>query len=60
MRTRVFASLVLCAVWNCTLFSQVQTRAEKSNYVETSRYEDVVNFLSTVAKGSRIIHNTSF
>jgi hypothetical protein len=61
--TRLHLLLVgfaLCSVWNSPLFSQVQTKAERTNYVETSRYEDVVAFLNTVAKGSRIVHNTSF
>src|SRR5262245_29875130 len=43
-----------------TLQSQIQTRAERTNYVETSRYDDVVAFLDTVAKQSRLIHNTTF
>jgi hypothetical protein len=56
----LFVSVIACIVWNWSLLSQVQTRAERTNYVETSRYEDVVNFLNTVAKGSRIIHTTTF
>jgi hypothetical protein len=47
---------VLCTM---TLHSQ-QTRAERTNYVETSRYDDVVAFLDTVAKESRLVHNTTF
>jgi hypothetical protein len=61
IRTRLLLlSLLVCAVWHSTLFSQVRTRAERTNYVETSRYEDVVNFLNTVAKSSRIVHYTTF
>ena len=56
----LLVALALCSVWNSPLFSQIQTKAERTNYVETSRYEDVVAFLNTVAKGSRIIHNTTF
>jgi Zinc carboxypeptidase len=56
----LLAALALCAVWNWTLFSQIRTTAERTNYVETSRYEDVVKFLENVAKGSRIVHITSF
>src|SRR5262247_38746 len=55
----VFAS-ILCALWSVTLRSQIQTRAERTNYVETSRYDDVVAFLNTVAKESALIHNTTF
>src|SRR5215510_1479302 len=51
---------ILCALWSLTLQSQIQTRAERTNYVETSRYDDVVAFLNTVAKGSRLVHNTTF
>src|SRR5215470_16679023 len=53
-------SLLVCGFWHSTVFSQVRTRAERTNYVETSRYDDVVNFLNTVARGSRIVHNTTF
>src|SRR5262245_36117273 len=61
MRARlVIAPLVSCIVWNISLLSQVQTRAERTNYIETSRYDDVVTFLNTVAKGSTVIHNTTF
>ena len=57
----LLVALALCSVWNSALLlSQIQTKAESTNYVETSRYEDVVAFLNTVAKGSRIVHNTTF
>jgi hypothetical protein len=39
---------------------QVSTRAERTNYVETSRYEDVVTFLETVAKASPLVDTTTF
>src|SRR6476659_7253788 len=52
--------LVISALWNWNLLSQVRTRAERTNYVETSRYDDVVAFLTAVAKGSSVIHNTTF
>jgi hypothetical protein len=42
------------------LHSQIQTRAERTNYEETSRYDDVVAFLDTLAKQSPLIHNTTF
>src|SRR5215467_14681819 len=53
-------SLLVCGFWHSTVFSQARTRAERTNYVETSRYDDVLNFLNTVAKGSRIVHYTTF
>src|SRR6266850_8369791 len=40
--------------------SQLKTRAERTNYVETSRYDDVVAFLNTVAKASSLVHTTTF
>ena len=43
-----------------TLHSQIQTRAERTNYVETSRYDDVVAFLDAAAKQSPLVHNTTF
>src|SRR5262247_353260 len=61
MRRPVVLGLTLCAM---TLQSQsqiqIQTRAERTNYVETSRYDDVVAFLDTIAKQSRLVHNTTF
>jgi murein tripeptide amidase MpaA len=61
MRKRALISiLVLCGTWQLSLLSQVRTRAERTNYVETSRYDDVVSFLNTIAKGSPLIHTTTF
>src|SRR5262249_50217323 len=57
---RFVSTLVLCAIWSLSLFAQVKTRAERTNYIETSRYDDVVTFLNTVAKGSPVLHNTTF
>src|SRR5262249_8221034 len=52
--------LVICAAWNATSLSQVRTRAERTNYIETSRYDDVVAFLNTIAKTSPIVHVVTF
>ncbi len=38
----------------------LQTRAEQSNFVETSRYDDVRTFLATVDQASNLVHVTSF
>ncbi|MEP7118332.1 MAG: M14 family metallopeptidase, partial [Acidobacteriota bacterium] len=38
----------------------LQTRAERSNFTETSRYEDVQQFLATVDQASDLVHVTSF
>jgi hypothetical protein len=54
---RLFLVLVLFGIWSQTLVSQIKTRAERSDYIETSRYDDVIAFLNTVAKGSSIVHN---
>jgi Zinc carboxypeptidase len=61
MRARVFVFvLIASAAWSISSLSQVKTRAERTNYIETSRYDDVVAFLNTVAKGSPLIHVTTF
>src|SRR5262245_2955721 len=61
MRAKVFAFvLIASAAWSLSSLSQVKTRAERTNYIETSRYDDVVTFLNTVAKGSPLIHVTTF
>ena len=38
----------------------LQTKAERTNYEETSTYEDVTQFLSVVAEASPLIHLTTF
>ncbi len=38
----------------------LQTRAERSNFTETSRYDDVQRFLATVDQASDLVHLTSF
>ena len=58
-RKPVLLGSILFVLCTMTLHSQ-QTRAERTNYVETSRYDDVVAFLDTVAKQSRLVHNTTF
>src|SRR5215475_15654344 len=60
MRARVSVLvLVVCAAWNVSSLSQ-QTKAERTNYIETSRYDDVITFLDTVAKASPLVHVTTF
>src|SRR5262245_4834174 len=61
MRARIFIFvLIVCAAWNVSSLSQVKTRAERTDYVETSRYDDVITFLNTVEKGSSLVHVTAF
>src|SRR4030095_14396890 len=40
--------------------ADIRPRAERSNNTETSRYDDVITFLNTVAKGSPVVHNITF
>src|SRR5499433_2925030 len=55
------ASIVLGAAQsrNQAVLSQLKTRAERSDYRETSRYDDVVSFLNTVAENSELVHLTT-
>lgn len=43
-----------------TLLSQPLTRPEKTQYTETSRYEDVIAYLNTWVKKSPMLKQTSF
>ncbi len=40
--------------------STLRTRPERTDYAETSRYDDVVSFLTTVGRASNLVHVTSF
>jgi hypothetical protein len=63
MRTRqaiAYLVSVLLLAGTGSAQEQPQTRAERTNYVETSRYEDVVAFLNTVDEASDLVHRTSF
>jgi hypothetical protein len=40
--------------------ADLRTTPERSNFAETSRYSDVVSFLSTVDAGSNLVHLTTF
>ena len=55
MRAVALLLLVVASV-----FAQVKTRAERTNYTETSRYDDVVAFLNAVAQASPLVHTTTF
>src|SRR6266446_1662102 len=56
----VIITLYAAQVEPQSALSQLKTRAERTNYVETSRYDDVVAFLDTVAKASSLVHTTTF
>ncbi len=40
--------------------ADLKTRAERSNFTETSRYDDVVSFLDVVDRASPLVHLTTF
>jgi hypothetical protein len=44
---------------NRNLLAQLKTRAERTDYRETSRYDDVLSFLNTVAQNSELVHMTT-
>jgi len=46
-------------VRNQTVLAQLKTRAERTDFRETSRYDDVVSFLNTVAENSELVHMTT-
>jgi len=64
--TRVVLAFALPLLHFCTLESRATnvdlpaTRAERSGYTETSRYDDVLEFLRAVAAASPRIHLTHF
>ena len=71
MRTRriVLCLVVFCwisivsgsaQVRNATSLSTLKTTPERTNFTETSRYDDVVAFLRSVAQASNLVHLTSF
>lgn len=57
------AAFCLCIVSGAaqtqSALSQLKTRAERTDYRETSRYEDVVSFLNTAAENSELVHLTT-
>src|SRR3989442_6809332 len=53
-------AVALSLLLTVSVFAQIKTRAERTDYIETSRYEDVVAFLSAVAQASALVHTTTF
>ena len=43
-----------------TAASAQKTRPENTDYVETSRYDDVISFLNTAAQNSKLVHVATF
>jgi Zinc carboxypeptidase len=70
MRHALFLALSLCAASlvvgatnqarSTTPLSNLKTRPERTNYEETSRYDDVVTFLNTVDAASNLVYVTTF
>ncbi len=59
--TAVLASAVLSAQASRTApLATLQTRAERTNFTETSRYDDVKTFLDTVDAASELVHVSTF
>jgi hypothetical protein len=52
--------VTLCLLCGFRPAQQLKTRAERTNYIETSRYDDVVSFLKTVDADSSLVHTTTF
>jgi hypothetical protein len=42
------------------MLTTLQTRAERSDFTETSRYDDVIAFLEVVDRASPLVHVTAF
>lgn len=65
---RVFATAVLCGLasllsafeWQATPPRALQTTPERTDFRDTSRYEDVAAFIAALARTSPKIHATSF
>src|SRR5437762_10081572 len=53
-------AVALSLLLTVSVFAQIKTRAERTDYIETSRYEDVVAFLNAVAQASALVHTTTF
>jgi hypothetical protein len=63
MRSRKAASIVLAILFGSSAFAQstdLRTRAETSNYEETSRYDDVMRIVSGLAAASPLVHTEMF
>jgi hypothetical protein len=58
----VVATLLGSAIFTgqSSSLATLQTRAERSEFTETSRYDDVISFLDVVDRESPLVHVTSF
>ncbi len=60
MITRLITLFLLCLCVTSVSQAQLLTRAEQTNYEETSRYADVMAFVEAVAASSPKLHATTF
>ena len=66
MPLRITLLTLLCLLFTQALHAQTAdvasllTRPEQTNFEETSRYQDVIDFVETVADASPLIHTTFF
>jgi hypothetical protein len=56
----LFADAATAQVSSTNTLASLRTRPERTDYAETSRYDDVMSFLTTVAGASNLVHLTSF
>src|SRR5688500_20255888 len=64
----LFGLIALLSTWtladaqsrSLAVLNELQTRAERTNFTETSRYDDVIAFLDIVDQASSLVHVTSF
>ena len=47
------------SIRNQAVLAQLKTRAERTDYKETSRYDDVMSFLNMVGQNSELVHLTT-
>jgi hypothetical protein len=56
----VAASTLMAQTTRSAALATLQTRAERTTFTETSRYDDVQSFLTTVDNASDLVHLTTF
>ena len=52
--------LTVCLFGMSAASAQLKTRAERTDYIETSRYDDVLSFVNAVAQASPLVHVATF
>ncbi|MDX1661792.1 MAG: M14 family metallopeptidase [Gemmatimonadota bacterium] len=57
---RILASLLVLVAASPAVAQDLRTRAERTDFVETSRYEDVIAFVDAVVTSSEALHRLEF